>query len=119
MTANPIKDLAVFFDAKYAEHVGTRYPFNNGKDAKILKDLREIYSDEDLRGYMTAFFEVDDEFIQESGYGLGVFRGCLPKVIAHVQKSKPKADMHGHLPPCRTRAECFAKVLRDAKAEAS
>ena len=89
--AHPIRDLLSFFDGLYAKHVGARYPVNGGKDAKIVQLLREVYSDEDIRIYMTAFFEIQDEFIEQSGYGLGVFRGCLPKVIAfakgqHVRK---------------------------------
>lgn len=115
LVSNAIKDLASFFDAAYQQHAGTRYPFNNGKDAKILKDLRAIYSDDDLHRYMVAFFEVDDDFIQNSGYGLGVFRGCLPKVIQYVQRQQPKADSRGHLPPCKTVSDCIAKVVADGK----
>lgn len=84
---------------QYQEHVGTRYPFNGGKDAKILKELREIYSDEDLQIFMVAFFEIEDGFIEDSGYGLGVFRGCLPKVIQFVQRQQqPASGRRGRAP---------------------
>jgi hypothetical protein len=87
---HPIKELLTFFDELYTDRVGARYPFNGGKDAKIVQLLREVYSDEDIRTYMTAFFEIQDEFIQQSGYGLGVFRGCLPKVITFAKGLQPR-----------------------------
>lgn len=93
-----IKEVASFYDARYQERIGARYPFNNGKDAKILKDLREIYTDEDLYTYMTAFFQMEDGFIEQSGYGLGVFRGCLPKVIQTVQQVKQLGARRGQAP---------------------
>lgn len=111
-----IRELLTFWDRLYTEHVGARYPFNAGRDTKWVKEWRAVYSDDDLRTFMAAFFEIDDDFIENSGYGLGVFRGCLPKVIQYV-KRKPKADIRGHLPPCRTFAECTARVLDDAKKE--
>lgn len=98
MMPNPIKDLASFYDARYQERIGARYPFNNGKDAKILKDLRELYSDEDLHMFMTTFFQMEDGFIEESGYGLGVFRGCLPKVIQYVQQNGRLKARRGQAP---------------------
>ena len=117
--ANPIKELASFFDARYQQHTGTRYPFNGGKDGKLLKDLREIYSDEQIRTFMAAFFTLDDPFIEQAGYSIGVFRGCLPKVIAHLARQQPKADSRGHIPPCQTITDCIAKVLADGKRQRS
>lgn len=85
---SPHKDLVRFWCDRYLQHVGIAYPFNGGKDGKLLKDLRGIYSDDQLRTFMAAFFEIEDDFIQNSGYSLGVFRGCLPKVIAYVGRGQ-------------------------------
>lgn len=98
--------IVAFWCDTYAAHVGAKYPFNGGKDGKTIKWLRELYGDDDIKAYIVAFFDLDDEFIQQSGFGLGVFRGCLPKVIAATVQAKPKPDMHGHVPPCRTRDDC-------------
>jgi len=108
-----------FWCDAYVGRVGAKYPFHGGKDGSAIKWLREIYSDEDIRVYMTAFFEMDDPFFDESGFALSAFRGCLPKVIAYVQKQKPKADMNGHLPPCRSWGECQSRKLAEAKRDAS
>lgn len=32
-------------------------------------------------------------------------------------RAKPKADIRGHVPPCRTNQECLAKIFEDAKKE--
>lgn len=106
----------MFFDEQFSAHVGVRYPFNNGKDAAIIKGLREIYSDEQIQIYMAAFFALEDDFVEQSGYGLGVFRGCLPKVIAHVNKGQ-RADKYGHVPPCARVDECIRRALREGREE--
>lgn len=85
---DPHAHLIQFWCDTYERHVGTKYPFMGGKDGKAIKDLRAIYSDDQLRTFMAAFFEIDDEFIQQSGYSLGVFRGCLPKVITYLKRQR-------------------------------
>lgn len=80
------KHLLTFWDEQYKAKVGARYPVNGGKDGKLLKDLRAIYSDEDITRFMSAFFEMEDPFFAEAGWSLGAFRSCLPKVIAWVNR---------------------------------
>jgi hypothetical protein len=118
-TSHPIRELLTFWDSRYQEAHHHRYPFSGGKDSKMMKDLREFYSDEQIRSFMAAFFEMEDPFIEQSGHSLGVFRGCLPKVIQHLQRgtAKAKPDEYGHLPPCRTRHECLEKLLADSRAQ--
>lgn len=102
------KHLLTIFDQLYLAKVGSRYPVNGGKDGKLLKGLREIYSDDDIERYMRAFFEIDDEFIEQSGYGIGAFRGCLPKVIAFANR-KPRAVVAWtcpHVTRCSNREQC-------------
>jgi len=113
---SPHNRLIRFWCDEYERRVGAKYPFQGGKDGKTVKWLLELYSDEDVRSFMSAFFEMDDDFIQNSGYGLGVFRGCLPKVIQSVKRSQ-RPDMRGHSPACKTNAECLSRVFADAKKE--
>jgi hypothetical protein len=88
---SPHNVLIRFWCDEYEKRIGTKYPFNGGKDAKTIQWLRGLYSDEDIRGFICAFFEIEDEFIQNSGYSLGVFRGCLPKVIQFVNRGQQQA----------------------------
>jgi hypothetical protein len=131
VTTNPVKDVMTFWDGLYLEHVGARYPFNAGRDSKWIKDWRAVYSDEELQAFMAAFFVIEDDFIQNSGYGLGVFRGCLPKVIQFVKRGarqveKPMTTFererarqirtaHGHCPhdpDCGSYSACLATIVR-------
>lgn len=85
---SPHNALIRFWCDRYEQHVGVKYPFMGGKDGKAIKDLLAIYSDDQLRTFIAAFFEIEDDFIQQSGYSLGVFRGCLPKVIAFIGRGQ-------------------------------
>jgi hypothetical protein len=80
------KPLMVHWDTLYQGKVGAKYPFNGGRDGKWIKEWRAIYSDEDITKFMTAFFQMDDPFFVEAGWSLGCFRGCLPRVIAYVNR---------------------------------
>ena len=80
------RELLTIWDGLYTKKAGARYPVNGGKDGKLLKDLRAIYSDEDIARFMRAFFEMDDDFFAQAGWSLGCFRSCLPKVIAFVNR---------------------------------
>jgi hypothetical protein len=93
---SPHNELARFWCDTYQRHVGGKYPFNGGKDGAAIKWLRSIYTDDEIRTYMAAFFEMDDEFFQSAGYSMGVFRGCLPKVIQHVKRG-PKRELPKNL----------------------
>lgn len=83
MGEHVIKELLSHFDALYQARWNFKYLFS-GKDAKLMKDLLGIYQPEDIKRFMSAFFESHDDFIASSGFSLSVFRACLPKVIASV-----------------------------------
>jgi hypothetical protein len=112
---NEIKALAAYWDELFTARMGSRYPFNNGKDAKLLKDLLALYGDETVRKQMEAFFEMDDPFFEQAGYGIGTFRACLPKVLGWIRQQQPKADINGHVPPCKSVSDCYAKVSADSR----
>lgn len=92
-TEHPIRDLLAEFDRLYQQHSGSRYPFNGGRDSKMMKDLLVMYSEPEIRSFMAAFFEMDDPFIEQSGHSLGVFRGCLPKIIRHLNGATKRPAM--------------------------
>lgn len=109
-----IKGLLTHFDDLYLARWNFRYLFS-GKDAKLMKELLAVYQPEDVKSFMSAFFASHDEFIQQSGYSLSVFRGCLPKVIAAMQQAKPRERrcQYGHQPPCLTSQACTRKMLNE------
>ena len=85
------KQLLTTFDTLYQRKIGARYPVNGGKDGKLLKALRAIYSDMEIEAFMAAYFTMDDPFFRETGYSLGCFRSCLPKFIRHCHETLEKA----------------------------
>src|SRR5690349_2609840 len=113
MGEHAIKDLLTFFDGLYLEKWGFKYLFS-GKDAKLMKDLLAVYSPEDIKAFLEAFFASHDEFIQNSGYSLSVFRGCLPKVIASVAAAKPReAWSCPHVAHCNGQGQCRSLLAVD------
>lgn len=107
---HPIQDLLGCFDQLYQQHNdGLRYPINGGKEAKIVQGLLEVYTVQQLKDFMAAFFEIEDDFIEQSGHSIGVFRGCLPKVIKHARQSqKPVREPWNcpHETECSHEAAC-------------
>jgi hypothetical protein len=88
---DPHAQLVQFWCSLYEHTTGEKYPFNGGRDGKILKDLRELYGDDKLRTLMSAFFEMADPFVEDTGHSLPLFRGCLTKVIAYLKRqSQPQ-----------------------------
>lgn len=92
-------EIVSFWCDLYQERLGTKYPFNGGKDGATVKWLRGMYSNDEIKEFMAAFFDIEDDFIEQSGRSLGVFRGCLPKVIQFVKKGqtakKAPANLQG------------------------
>ena len=91
-TGHPIRELMQYFDGLYQREYRRKYPFIGGKAAKRIKELREVYSDDEIRGFMIAYFEMDDPFIQQTGHSFEAFGGCLPKIFLYLQHGsvKPK-----------------------------
>jgi hypothetical protein len=85
---SPHNELVRFWCDTYQARMGTRYPFQGGKDGATIKWLREMYSDDEIRGFMRGFFEIEDAFIEDAGHSMGVFRATLPKVIQFVRKQQ-------------------------------
>lgn len=78
---HPIREFLGFYQERFEARFGGKPNVQGGKDAKLVQGLLRRYGGEVLRRYLLAFLESDDEFIQRSGYTLGVFSVCLNKVI--------------------------------------
>ena len=78
---HPIREFLGFYQERFEARFGGKPNLQGGKDAKLVQGLLQRYGDEALRHYLVAFLDSDDDFIQHSGYTLGVFSVCLNKVI--------------------------------------
>lgn len=93
--AHAIKALLSHYDAAFHQKFGFRYPINRGKDAALAKRLLGLYTPEQLQAWIDHFFEMDDAFIQQSGYSFGVFSACLGKVIVMSTDQREKKRRQG------------------------
>lgn len=85
---NPqVKTFLKFWGDLWSKEVGRGkvYPCAFGKEGKIVKELLKIYSLEDIQTYTENFFRSDDEFVRHSGYTIGAFKFCLPRLIAKAR----------------------------------
>ncbi len=71
---------------------GERYPFNGGRDAKAIKQLRTAVGDDaKLRALMQVYLELDDPWINEHGHSLHVFAAQLPLVMQAARTRRAPA----------------------------
>lgn len=78
-----VREFLKFFGELWKEKVGkgNTYVCNFGKDGKLIKALLKIYSYEELSVLAAKFFDSEDEFIQRSGYTIGVFYSQISKLV--------------------------------------
>jgi len=86
---HPIREFLGFYQERFEARFGGKPNLQGGKDAKLVQGLLRRYGEEVLRRYLVAFLASDDEFIQRSGYTLGVFSVCLNKVIVQGGNGQP------------------------------
>lgn len=82
--AHHIKELLRRYDEAYHRKFGVR-ALIGAKEAALAKRLLSRYTLDQLGPWVDHFFDMADPFIEQSGYGFGVFSSCLGKVIADRQ----------------------------------
>jgi hypothetical protein len=87
------KDVLILYDNQFRQKFGAKAPIG-GKEAAIAKWLVSQYSQEQVGDWLKVFFDSPDPFIRQSGYSLGVFKACLPKVIAAASRQQPVVKGH-------------------------
>lgn len=71
--------IVQYFDAAFKEKTGKKYHWT-GKDFKLIKLLLDDITIDELLGYCKTFFEVEDDFVKQAGFSVGVFHGCINKL---------------------------------------
>ena len=87
--ANPlVSTIRDYFYSSYKTKTGNDYIANYGKDGKLIKEIIGAVGDEaEIKALIDKFFSSTDKFIQESGYGVGVFKSQINKLRTN---SKPQ-----------------------------
>jgi len=69
-----------YFCKKFEEKTGTKYVFNGGKDAALIKTMLGFLDLEQFKYKVNAFFYSGDEFVKKAGYTIGVFKSQINKI---------------------------------------
>jgi len=78
----PHAEIIDHFCTLWEKRYGSKYAFSGGKEGTIFSRLLKSYSLEQLRGLVTAYLELDEEFVNKAGHTVGVFQVKLPALIA-------------------------------------
>ena len=73
----PLHDLFVFFDMAHIARLGTKAVFTPGKDGRIFVTLWRQRGTEETKALIRAFFEMNDPFVLQAGFSVGVFKSQL------------------------------------------
>lgn len=92
--SGPIHTILGHFRQKHTEVTGHEYLVTWGKDNKIIKDMCNTYPWEKITQMIDLFFEQakKDEFLQNSGLSIGVFRSQVPKLILKLGNGRKDAN---------------------------
>jgi len=79
-TPSPHKQVIEHYHNKFLSIFGEKPLIDGGKDGNIIKKLLQNCSADRLIELLDKFFELDDPFIRESGYTIGVFKTQINKL---------------------------------------
>ena len=92
-----LKDLINAFKSLFNKQFNEELNINYAKDTVLLKRLLKTYGKQKTIILMERFFEIEDDFIERSGYTIGVFYSVVNRLLTY-QKSRKKACA---FPGCR------------------
>jgi len=84
MDQKKIKDLKDLIDhvcSTWQKKKGAKYPFNRGKDAKLLNRLCDFYEPWGVAALWDCYLICNSEFAQKTGYTIGIFKIMIPKLV--------------------------------------
>jgi hypothetical protein len=80
-TPNPrVKEFIDFYFRAFRTRFGMDPIIDGGKDGMLIKSLLSKITLDELKELAEDFLESDDEFIQKSGYTIGVFKSQIQKL---------------------------------------
>jgi len=68
-----VKDILIFFGENFQQKYGSKYFCSFGKDTKLVKELLKSFSVEEIKKRIHRFFLRRDNFVETSGYTIGIF----------------------------------------------
>jgi len=86
--ANPNVVALMYWQKRHKEILDQPYLTTYGKDTRLLKDIINVYNLEQVMRFIDIFFGMllTDDFLQNSGATIGVFKTQIPKILMHVRE---------------------------------
>ncbi len=75
-----VKNLIDYHYQNYSKKFNKPYIVSGSKDGSLFKKLLSKFSEDEIKKLNDKFFESDDEFIQRTGYTVGVFATQVNKL---------------------------------------
>jgi len=86
-----IKILIDYHFENFGKHFpGKRYVVNGAKEGKLLGKLLQTFDEDGVKAIDDALFTIDDPFIKQSGYTIGVLYACANKLQLPPIENEPK-----------------------------
>ena len=79
-TTKPLNTIAGFFYQEYEKAFGEKYVASFSKDGALLKEILTVLPETRVKELIVSFFQSKDEFIQKTGYTVGVFKSQINKL---------------------------------------
>ena len=80
-------DLTKFFARTWKERYGAAYSIAYGKDGSIFKSLLNDFTAIEIQDMIRFYlFELQSRFAIEGGHTTGIFKYCVPEIIAEMQR---------------------------------
>jgi hypothetical protein len=91
---HPVRDVLALYERLFTERVKAPPVWQRGKDAKLVSELIHQYGQAEVATLLRRFFDSQDPWIRQTGFGLGAFKASVNKLLAQESqdvKAKPPA----------------------------
>ncbi len=89
-TPSPVKVAIDYYHDKFKDRFGEKPIISGKKDGNLIKQVVNKYGIKKTKELLDKFFEVDDKFIQQSGYTIGVFYTQVNKLLTLQAGKTPR-----------------------------
>jgi len=76
----------------FEKKFGSKPDFNGGKDGRLFQQILKTHGKEKTIALLDLFFEIKDDFIENTGYTVGVFKSQINKLIIEDAKRRKKKE---------------------------
>lgn len=92
-TITPAQDFFDEYIKQFERKAGCKPVIDKyGKDGKLVKDMLKQMSVESLKELLPVFFTLDDDWLKQTNYSIGVFKSQINKLLIKKTQVAPKKE---------------------------